>query len=815
MKTLAAILVGCLLLNSVSGYGMPHAPGPQVAALPCAFEVEQAGSVHEVDPVERGQTVSSFYNYYSDSGHTPFVQAYVSVLFLYLNTGDGKLYFIFHFNIDGRGTPDAQTDVTFDGIPTGASVAISDDPGEFNLGMYPQGQFHYFSNTDGGVLGPLPTSTDWEMGVVLDHYGPDPTRSQRWVYGNGTYLPLTMADQITVRAVCNNAPVADGGGPYLGVEGSPVTFDAGGSYDPDGDALTYSWDFENDGTMDVTTTSTTASHTYPDDFVGNAKLTVSDGKLQDSTLVNVTVKNISPKVVSDAITDSPEGGVLALRILLTDPGADLVTVTVDWGDGLPPQLVGAWLNPMNQTVTATYVYGDDGDFPLVVTATDDDGGVGVLGGLFAVVHNLPPTLVALSYPAKADEGSHVDMTATAQDPGSDDLRFTVDFGNGDTGFDVFFNDGVNPDPPKSPGGTHPFVATSTFTTSYPQDGNFSGELTVEDDDGGVLAVPFSIEIVNVPPTIIPFGPVFVDEGSPGSITATATDPGNDPLAFHWEFELGPVVDEAFPATGSPMSASSTASFLYGDDGNYSVRLTVTDENGALAVYEGVVIVRNVPPTARIIHVERPGSFTLRVAGEKWHDVRGLFFINETLLGDLRIVRMPGSPDEQAMSTNVTELPLSANFSAKIIYTPEDDPVNGQPNGANPVWVIIGSPGEEPVRIHHTFNVQHPGTYVWEVNLTPYVARLALRFKATASDPGSDDLAFEWDFGDNSTVLTSTVFNDGAGPDPPKSPGGTFPSAATSEVGHAFPGAGPYTVTLSVRDDDGGSATADLKITIVG
>jgi hypothetical protein len=148
VRIIAALLVGCLFVNSISGYNMPQPPSPQTVTLPCLFEVTQGGSDHPVEPVERAQTVSSFYNYYSDSAHTPFVEAYVSVLYLYLDTGSSKLYFVFHFNVDGSGTPDALTDVELQGIPAGASVAVSDDPGEFNLARNPQGQFHYFTNTD-------------------------------------------------------------------------------------------------------------------------------------------------------------------------------------------------------------------------------------------------------------------------------------------------------------------------------------------------------------------------------------------------------------------------------------------------------------------------------------------------------------------------------------------------------------------------------------------------------------------------------------------------------------------------------------------
>jgi hypothetical protein len=85
----------------------------------------------------------------------------------------------------------------------------------------------------------------------------------------------------------------------------------------------------------------------------------------------------------------------------------------------------------------------------------------------------------------------------------------------------------------------------------------------------------------------------------------------------------------------------------------------------------------------------------------------------------------------------------------------------------------------------------------------------------AVDPGSDDLTFEWDFGDNSTIQNSTAFNDGVGPDPPESPGGTFPFTATAEVGHAFANPGTYVVRLTVHDDDGGSSTTSMTIAILG
>lgn len=246
-----------------------------------------------------------------------------------------------------------------------------------------------------------------------------------------------------------------------------------------------------------------------------------------------------------------------------------------------------------------------------------------------------------------------------------------------------------------------------------------------------------------------------------------------------------------------------------------LRFGIIGTGFALAEDSAPLEVRNAPPTLRVMQAGRAATFTLRVAGERWHDVRATFYGDGGALAAVFVTRFPGSPDAQAAATRVLDLPLGSQYTATVLYTPDDDPVNGRPNGATPVWILLGTEGREAVRVHHTFNVRHPGTYVWEADLTPYVALLPIAFVAEAVDPGSDDLAFAWDFGDGTAIPGGTYFNDGTGPDPAESLWGTFPFTANDVARHSFPGPGTYAVTVIVTDDDGERAIASLAITVVG
>jgi len=100
-----------------------------------------------------------------------------------------------------------------------------------------------------------------------------------------------------------------------------VTFDGSDSTDPEGEDLDYAWDFDGDGTTDAT--GVTATHTYTEEGVFDARLTVTDpaGKA-GTTTVPITVGNTRPVVELETPPDGSFfdfGDEISWKVEVTDP----------------------------------------------------------------------------------------------------------------------------------------------------------------------------------------------------------------------------------------------------------------------------------------------------------------------------------------------------------------------------------------------------------------------------------------------------------------------------------------------------------------
>jgi len=115
-----------------------------------------------------------------------------------------------------------------------------------------------------GAVSVFPGAADGTFGSRTDYASGDDVTALALGDVNGDARPdLVVTNRVpgilSIRFnLVNRAPTANPGGPYSGVPGVPVALDGSASSDPDGDALTYHWDF-GDG---FTATGATPSHTY-------------------------------------------------------------------------------------------------------------------------------------------------------------------------------------------------------------------------------------------------------------------------------------------------------------------------------------------------------------------------------------------------------------------------------------------------------------------------------------------------------------------------------------------------------------------------
>ncbi len=298
---------------------------------------------------------------------------------------------------------------------------------------------------------------------------------------------------------------------------------------------------------------------------------------------------------------------------------------------------------------------------------------------------------------------------------------------------------------------------------------------------------------NRPPTANANGPYIDYEGSPLTFTATATDLDNDPLTYRWDFDNDGMADTAW-------SSSPAITHTWPDDFTGSVRVEASDGKTTVNAIATVTIL-NLPPKFDSFSIPAiDATATLRIAGEKWHDVSAYLVDggSETLVA--KLTRQPGKPQETSFPITIDPTRVK---SIRVSYTPDDDKANGNRNGANPAWLTFTFDGGGEETFHHTFNVKHEDTWNWMVSLNQMLAGREVRFTATATDPGMDDLTFTWEWGDGSPATISSYPN-----------GGTFPFTATNEETHAYTMAGTYDLKVTVRDDDGGLTVVSWMVAII-
>jgi hypothetical protein len=180
-------------------------------------------------------------------------------------------------------------------------------------------------------------------------------------------------------------PIVVTGGPYGVSEGGSVVLNAGGSQSRQLDpTLSFAWDFDGDGFDDAfgaTATFSAANLDGPSTANVAVRVTDSTGLFSDA-VVAIDVTNADPGITGLVVTPTEfvtAGTPVSLEVSFTDAGTgDTHGVSVDWGDGSPAGDGAVSETGGSGSGTAGHTYSVPGVYTIVVTVTDDDGGVATM-----------------------------------------------------------------------------------------------------------------------------------------------------------------------------------------------------------------------------------------------------------------------------------------------------------------------------------------------------------------------------------------------------------------------------------------------------
>jgi PKD repeat protein len=500
----------------------------------------------------------------------------------------------------------------------------------------------------------------------------------------------------------NQSPQAVPGGPYMVNEGSTVTFNGGGSKDPDGSIAKYEWDFGyNGGAFIVDATGQTAVTSYPD---GPATVTVALRVTDDEgaghiATTQVEVGNVAPTAEAGGPYVGQVGGLISMAGTATDPGLiDQAGLTYHWDFGDGTQGSGPIVG---------HSYASAGGYMVKLTVTDKDGAQGTDTATVQVqVVNQPPSAL-ISGPASGLVGEtlNFDGSGSHDDDGSI-VSYIWDFGDGSIG------SGAN------------------VSHSYNVAGGYQVTLTVTDDgglsDSATHTVQIQEPVTNQPPSAVISGPASGLVGETLDFDGSGSyDEDGGIVSYAWDFGDG--------STGSGVNVSHS----YNVAGSYQVALTVTDDGGlsdsATHTVQIEEPVTNQPPSA-VISGPASGLVgeTLDFDGSGSYDEDGSIVSYAWDFGDgsigsgVNVTHSYNVVGSYQVTLTVTDDGGLSDSATHTVQVEEPTPINQPPSAAisGPTSGLVGE----------TLSFDGSGSY----------------------DEDGSIVSYTWDFGDGTTGSEVTV-----------------------------------------------------------
>lgn len=311
--------------------------------------------------------------------------------------------------------------------------------------------------------------------------------------------------------------------------GSPVVFDASGSFESGGTIATYQWEF-GDGSRSLVTDQTQVTRTYA--RVGNyaVKLIVTDTSGNQAETQQTVQVDLNRAPVATFTAD-----VSGLNVVLdasgsSDPDGSIVSYAWDFGDGA-----------IDSGVQSNHSYEFGGEYSVTLIVTDN-------------------------------QGAQTFATQTVIAAGAPDAEFTVSANALTVSVDAHESSDFNPISRYTwywgeTGSSNSYGITATHT--YKAAGTYPVALQITDVTGKTDVVTHSVTVALVTSPTPPLASFsYVTTDLKASFNASGSSSSDSTLkTYAWDFNDG--------HTGSGV----TTTHSYTSGGAYSVKLTVTDALG--------------------------------------------------------------------------------------------------------------------------------------------------------------------------------------------------------------------------------------------
>jgi hypothetical protein len=529
---------------------------------------------------------------------------------------------------------------------------------------------------------------------------------------------------------------------------------------------------------------------------------VKDDNADVTTLVpspTITVNNVAPVITSSSLPflfNVAEGQTITFTSTFFDPGlADTFTVDLDWGDSSPHQTVsqlatpgaftdlggGNWSFSVSHTFLDDNPTGTNSDLAAVdFTVTDDDTGSASFSSIYLISNVVPVIDTLVVTPSQVDENGSVTVTGTFSDVGVNDTHTaTIDWGDGTAPTPVTITEVLG-------SGTGSFTATHQYLddTGAGPSNAFAITLTLMDDDNGVVTASRSVQVNDVAPVVTITGaPLTSPEGTPITVTGSfVSDVGTlDTIVAHnFTVTKDGVAYTSGTGTGLPGDLTSDFTFTPDDNGVYVVTFGMTDNDGLTGTDSATINVTNVAPTVTIV-----GAPATSPEG--------------TPITLTSTVTDPGTADTDTYAWSVTKdgVLFATGTAADFTFTPDD----------NGTYVVSLTATDDDGDVSNTdtatITVTNVAPVINTLILTPVVDENGFAtLSGTYSDAGTAD-----------TETLTIDWGDGTAPQTVAVTGGTFnvTHQYLNDVGPGTPNT--LSVTATLTDDDGGSFTSALPLTI--